>query len=288
MIVDLFPTVRRLRSLFHLVLFVMLGLGWAVSRAPAAQSVQLTWSSSPTPGVVAYRVYYGTESGFYFNGITFSNIADVVIPNLDEGATYYFAVTAVDAAGNESDFSNEASYVVPVSGPHGLQAQAASPTSRDAQLTWYPSPQSDVYGYTVYYGTEPGNYTQSQTFYDATNATIFVLTGGKTYYFAVAAIDSFGVQNKLSNVAPYAVPVPPPAVLQSQTFTDENGKPYLMRINSSSAVCGAWELDYSTDLENWSPFTYGYGYGNGDGYDVEVYTFLDSSQTQIFFRLINY
>jgi fibronectin type 3 domain-containing protein len=65
--------------------------------------------------VVGYRVYWGTASRSYGqargNGTETSATAHTV-GNLPAGRTYYFAVTAYDAAGTESDYSAEASKTV--------------------------------------------------------------------------------------------------------------------------------------------------------------------------------
>jgi fibronectin type 3 domain-containing protein len=66
--------------------------------------------------VAAYRIYYGTASGTYLqpkgSGINVGLTSSYVITGLAIGKQYFFAVTAVDAAGNESAYSNEASKVV--------------------------------------------------------------------------------------------------------------------------------------------------------------------------------
>jgi fibronectin type 3 domain-containing protein len=74
-------------------------------------SATLQWSASSDPTVTGYRVYYGTTSKTYQakgSGLDASSAMNYVVPNLTVGKTYYFAVTAYDAAGNESDFSAEA------------------------------------------------------------------------------------------------------------------------------------------------------------------------------------
>lgn len=74
------------------------------------------WGASPSSTVSAYRVYYGTASGSYQQqrgaGISAGSSTAYTLPGLTAGTRYYFAVTAVDNAGSESAFSNEASKVV--------------------------------------------------------------------------------------------------------------------------------------------------------------------------------
>jgi hypothetical protein len=78
----------------------------------AAGSVTLAWDASPDPSVTGYRIYIGGASGNYTNSANVGNVTSTVLTNLTEGATYYFAATAYDATGVESDFSNEANYTV--------------------------------------------------------------------------------------------------------------------------------------------------------------------------------
>lgn len=76
-----------------------------------AADVSLAWDPSVSTDVVGYRVHYGSLSGVYDNFHTVGNQTTYTVSNLSNG-TYYFAVTALDAAGNESIYSNEVSVVV--------------------------------------------------------------------------------------------------------------------------------------------------------------------------------
>jgi len=83
--------------------------------APATGTATLTWLASPDQ-VSGYRVYYGTAPRTYFQSMGAGmNVtkASAVVSDLQSGVTYYFAVTAVNTAGLESDYSNEASKSFP-------------------------------------------------------------------------------------------------------------------------------------------------------------------------------
>ena len=79
----------------------------------ADQSVTLTWNPSTAPNVAGYKIYYGVASQSYFTNVAVGNTTTATISGLVPGTTYYFAATTVDSAGDESAFSNEASYAVP-------------------------------------------------------------------------------------------------------------------------------------------------------------------------------
>ena len=77
---------------------------------PTPYSLTLAWNPSPSPEIVACHLYYGTVSGEYTNIVVVGDVTTVTVSGLLPGVIYFFAITAVDADGQESDFSNEISY----------------------------------------------------------------------------------------------------------------------------------------------------------------------------------
>lgn len=79
--------------------------------------VQLGWdSASDNAGVTGYKIYYGThsvqssEDRYDLPIIPVENVTNYTVQNLINGQTYFFAATALDAAGNESvNYSSEVS-----------------------------------------------------------------------------------------------------------------------------------------------------------------------------------
>jgi hypothetical protein len=84
--------------------------------AQARVSVTLAWDTDPDSVAAGYNVYYGTASRTYTQRTPAGNTNQVTIPNLVSGVTYFFAVTAVDAAGLESDYSGEIVFTPPSGG----------------------------------------------------------------------------------------------------------------------------------------------------------------------------
>jgi hypothetical protein len=85
--------------------------------APApAPTATLKWDSAATSGAARYRVYFGVGSRSYLQargaGVEVGANTQYVATDLQQGATYYFAVTSVDANGVESAYSNEAQKVM--------------------------------------------------------------------------------------------------------------------------------------------------------------------------------
>ncbi len=75
--------------------------------APASYNAVLTWDRSPNSSVAGYRVHYGTASRNYTDSVVAGNVMTTTVGGLTSGSSYYFAVTAYDASGAQSDFSNE-------------------------------------------------------------------------------------------------------------------------------------------------------------------------------------
>ena len=99
------------------------GTSPATASAPAPSSTNATISWTPptqsTNGsalgpLSGFKIYYGTASQQYTTTISVSNpgLTAYVIDGLEVGTTYYFAVTAVTAAGIESSFSPEVSATI--------------------------------------------------------------------------------------------------------------------------------------------------------------------------------
>ena len=68
---------------------------------PSDGQIELSWAAN-VDDTVGYRVYYGIASGVYGNSENVGNTTGAIVAGLTNGTTYYFAVTALDAADNES------------------------------------------------------------------------------------------------------------------------------------------------------------------------------------------
>lgn len=90
--------------------------------ATALHSVLLNWSASISPNLTNYKVYRGITSGGPYGVVTtLGLVTSYVDSNVQNGQTYYYVTTVVDDTNAESEYSNEASAVVP-----GLVAQSAT------------------------------------------------------------------------------------------------------------------------------------------------------------------
>ncbi len=84
----------------------------ALGPTNATTTVSLAWDMSPSTNVVSYNLYYGAASRNYTNKVSVigrtNTTTSVVLPM--RGIPYYFAATARDTNGLESDYSSEVMY----------------------------------------------------------------------------------------------------------------------------------------------------------------------------------
>jgi hypothetical protein len=85
-----------------------------------AGDVTLSWipptlnnDGSPVTDLAGYNVYFGIESRDYSQSIDVGNTTSYQDNTFIEGYTYFFAVTAYDTSGNESEFSHEVNKTLP-------------------------------------------------------------------------------------------------------------------------------------------------------------------------------
>lgn len=87
-----------------------------------------------------------------------------------------------------------------------LSASNAPPQS--VTLAWDPSvPSTNVAGYFLYYGGAIGSYTNRFDVGLPTSGVVSNLVAGTTYYFAVTAHDSSGLESGYSNEAAWQCPL---------------------------------------------------------------------------------
>jgi hypothetical protein len=92
----------------RLFLALMLGLLPALALGQGSTgSVIIAWDPDPATTVVGYKVYYGTQSGVYTYTMDVGFETEATLPNLQEDVPYYCVVTAYNALGVESGYSEE-------------------------------------------------------------------------------------------------------------------------------------------------------------------------------------
>jgi hypothetical protein len=176
---------QKTLSLFFSALFLL------VSLAPGsafAKNLTLAWDANAETGVVGYKVYYKADSSSApLNGtgayegpspIDIGNATTASLTGLADGRVHYITVTAYNASGQESTYSNIVTSAAVVSdGSNSVDngstsggsdivdntwlpllwypANGAIAESTPVQLDWEPLPAGSSATYTLYYGTDP-------------------------------------------------------------------------------------------------------------------------------------
>lgn len=85
-------------------------------------------------------------------------------------------------------------------------AAAAEAVAGEITLIWDPNSESDLAGYKVYFGTTSRTYGAPIILGKVTTYTVTGLTPGVTYYFAVTAYNTAGLESGYSNEVSATIP----------------------------------------------------------------------------------
>jgi len=163
-----------------------------LTSAPGDAQVALSWTASDS--ATGYNVKRATAGpgGPYTtiaSGVTATSYTDHAVTN---GATYYYVVTAVNAAGESGNSAavSATPQAPPAPGPFTLTARTGSKAGQ-IKLTWTKS--SGATSYDVKRATMTGGpYTTVKTGVTTTNYTDSGLTRGKIYYYVITARNAGG------------------------------------------------------------------------------------------------
>jgi hypothetical protein len=101
----------------RLICILLFGLGILHAESPNAVTVSWQKNTQDTNvigNVIGYLVYYGEAPRVYPSIVDVKNTNQFTVQRLKSKTPYYFAVTAYDDLGLESDLSAEVSYLTPV------------------------------------------------------------------------------------------------------------------------------------------------------------------------------
>jgi fibronectin type 3 domain-containing protein len=179
--------------------------------APSAVKVSVTWlASTGSLPIASYRVFRGSSASSLVQAATRATTS-YTDTTVSPATLYYYAVEAVDTAGDVSPMSADVQVTTPVmpSAPANLAATAIS--SYKIGLSWSaPTGGLTISSYRVFRGSSPSNLSQAGTT-TKTSYTDSSLTPGTTYYYAVEAADSGGDVSPMSGAISATTPVLPSA-----------------------------------------------------------------------------
>jgi titin len=202
------------------------------SATPGNGQVQLAWSPPSDDGGGTITDYVINE--YQGSGATGSptridvgsaNLSKT-ISGLTNGQEYTFTVQAVNSAGDGGASNSMSATLVTVPGAPSLSS--ATPANGQVQLSW--SAPNDggapVQHYVIYewVGTDTSGPPSSviETTDASTSYTVGQLTNGRSYSFAVAAVNSVGTGSASSSLS--AIPVTEPAAPTLTSATPGNGQ----------------------------------------------------------------
>ena len=194
---------RAHRGMFAM-LVVLFAVATSFSTANAAQ-VSLTWNANPQPEVAGYMLYYGQGSGAYTNKVDVSKVTAFTVTGLQEGKTYYYAVTAYDAGRAESPFSNEANATTAYSPP--VAAFNADKTSdvAPASIIFTSTSTGTVSSYSWNFGDGTSSAVQSPSH-------IYSTAGTYSVSLTTTGPGGSNTSTRAGYIAVTATPVIPPPV----------------------------------------------------------------------------
>ena len=80
----------------------------------AQTTVRFRWAANTEPDITGYNLYIGNFPRTYSQSLNVGLVTNYTLAGLVPGTTYYFALTALNTSGLESDFTPELTYQVPV------------------------------------------------------------------------------------------------------------------------------------------------------------------------------
>jgi len=181
----------------------------------------LSWDKIMDPGFYSYMIYRADSA---FTDVSDADVIKVIEDDdltnytdtgLVSGATYYYAVTAKDKAGNmDTTVVSVSGVVADIVPPAKITGLVVTPSSQGVslRLDWNRSTETDFWKYKIYKKeTDYIDSTLADIVAEMTNkdVTFYIDTqveSEKKYYYAVAAVDTFGNEDDIVNTV---VGIPP-------------------------------------------------------------------------------
>ena len=180
------------------------------------ESLLINWEPSEDGDAVFYRVYYdsdgccepyeGTDASQGPSPITVLRKSELLLTGLQNGLTYYIAVTAMDQCANESEYSFEECVASPIERLDAPTLLSVTAGNAAASLEWDGPDNLYVAGYLVHFqkvGTGGRGLGTEGLTVDAGLTTLYKLTGltdGQPYSVWVSAYDEASREGEPSEV----------------------------------------------------------------------------------------
>ncbi|MEA3547943.1 MAG: tandem-95 repeat protein [Thermodesulfobacteriota bacterium] len=173
--------------------FFFFSLFFFIASLVHGAEVQFSWTPNSETNLAGYKIYYGTASRNYTEEIDVGNPGAVdnqiiyTLSGISPGITYYYASTAYDVDGFESDYSDEAVWTCPLETvPNNI------PVAEDGAIsTSEDNPKSGVLT-----ATDADNDTLTYSIVNNGSMGTVIMTNAATgAYIYTPAVNSFGSDN---------------------------------------------------------------------------------------------
>ncbi len=201
--------------------------------------VTLAWDPNTEEDLAGYKLYYGFESGNYVYNIDVGNQTTHTVTDLEPNRTHYFAATAYDTNGTESDFSEEITSLVPSgnmppvadAGPDQTVDEGITVTLDESNST---DPNNDIDSYLWEQIDGPTVELSNPADGKVTFTAPDVGPDGVSLSFRLTVTDSYGLQSQDSCVVNVSwTNIPPTARAGSDQTADDGSTVTLSGLESS-------------------------------------------------------
>ncbi len=153
--------------------------------------LELSWVANSEKDLTYYRIYRSTDDVSYGLLVQLSSgIISYSDVSVTDFVTYFYKISAVDDASNESTLSGSVSaysWNFPPSAPSGF---SALPGDGFINLTWLANAESDMSFYRIYRATDNISFVfLADILHPGTTHQDSGLTNGTTYYYHIVAFD---------------------------------------------------------------------------------------------------
>ncbi|GAB4183381.1 MAG: hypothetical protein Kow00108_20410 [Calditrichia bacterium] len=228
----------------------------APSKVPVVEArfvekgILVSWKPVPETDVAGYLIFKGEKQEEVNQQITKSLISPFTLSFLDtvgtDGIKYFYAVVAVDKAGNKGPVSAKAFAVWPdkhpPQPPTGLKAVYNRKTHQ-VDLSWNSASREKLRGYYIYRGKDKEHFTQLtprpvKTQYSDSGYGKLKFNSGADYWYGIKAVD---MSWNLSDFAFTKVQIP-------DTIPPEPPTGLILDIRQNGDVVMNWNPSPSTDV----------------------------------------
>ncbi len=206
--------------------------------AVSSSQIDLTWTASS--GATNYNVKRSDTSGDPYTMIASAGGTVFSDTGLEEGASYYYVVSAVNSAGESSDSTESEGMTlsIPPSAPSGLAATAGDGS---VTLNWDANIEGDIAGYNVYRSATSGSgYTlQNGSLLTSSEYTDDTAANFTMYYYVVTAVDFDTLESGYSNEVE--------AMPNDETFVQLSGDDFESGLGDWVNITGEDSHDWTRD-----------------------------------------